>query len=282
MKKRTLALLMTLFVVSAFTGCAKEQGTTDQTPVQSVENKETDDNKTDETSLNYDKIIVGLDDTFAPMGFRDEKGELTGLDVDLATAVGEVIGIPFELQPIDWSMKETELINGNIDLIWNGYTITPERQEKVLFSEPYLNNRQVVLVMADSDINTLADLSGKIIAVQAESSAVSAIEAKPEVSDTFGERVEFKTNNECLMDLEAGRSDAVVADEVLLRYYISQKGADNYRVLDEDFGDEEYGIGARKEDSALIKAVNAAIDELKENGKAAEISNKYFAEDIIQ
>ena len=282
MKKRILALLMTLFVVSAFTGCAKEQGTTDQTPVQSVENKETDDNKTDETSLNYDKIIVGLDDTFAPMGFRDEKGELTGLDVDLATAVGEVIGIPFELQPIDWSMKETELLNGNIDLIWNGYTITPERQEKVLFSEPYLNNRQVVLVMADSDINTLADLSGKIIAVQAESSAVSAIEAKPEISETFGERVEFKTNNECLMDLEAGRSDAVVADEVLLRYYISQKGADNYRVLDEDFGDEEYGIGARKEDSALINAVNAAIDELKENGKAAEISNKYFGEDIIQ
>ena len=281
-KKRILALLMTLFVVSAFTGCAKEQGTTDQTPVQSVENKETDDNKTDETSLNYDKIIVGLDDTFAPMGFRDEKGELTGLDVDLATAVGEVIGIPFELQPIDWSMKETELLNGNIDLIWNGYTITPERQEKVLFSEPYLNNRQVVLVMADSDINTLADLSGKIIAVQAESSAVSAIEAKPEISETFGERVEFKTNNECLMDLEAGRSDAVVADEVLLRYYISQKGADNYRVLDEDFGDEEYGIGARKEDSALINAVNAAIDELKENGKAAEISNKYFGEDIIQ
>lgn len=282
MKKRTLALLMTLFVVSAFTGCAKDQGTTDQTPVQSVENKEADDNNTDDTSLNYDKIIVGLDDTFAPMGFRDEKGELTGLDVDLATAVGEVIGIPFELQPIDWSMKETELLNGNIDLIWNGYTITPERQEKVLFSEPYLNNRQVVLVMADSDINTLADLSGKIIAVQAESSAVSAIEAKPEVSETFGERVEFKTNNECLMDLEAGRSDAVVADEVLLRYYISQKGADNYRVLDEDFGDEEYGIGARKEDSALIKAVDAAIDELKENGKAAEISNKYFAEDIIQ
>lgn len=282
MKKRTLALLMTLFVVSAFTGCAKDQGTTDQTPVQSVENKEADDNNTDDTSLNYDKIIVGLDDTFAPMGFRDEKGELTGLDVDLATAVGEVIGIPFELQPIDWSMKETELLNGNIDLIWNGYTITPERQEKVLFSEPYLNNRQVVLVMADSDINTLADLSGKIIAVQAESSAVSAIEAKPEVSKTFGERVEFKTNNECLMDLEAGRSDAVVADEVLLRYYISQKGADNYRVLDEDFGDEEYGIGARKEDSALIKAVDAAIDELKENGKAAEISNKYFAEDIIQ
>ena len=100
---------------------------------------------------------------------------------------------------------------------------------------------------------------------------------RQEVSETFGERVEFKTNNECLMDLEAGRSDAVVADEVLLRYYISQKGADNYRVLDEDFGDEEYGIGARKEDSALIKAVDAAIDELKENGKAAEISNKYLS-----
>ena len=281
MKNKILALItLSAIAISALSGCSSSDDSAEST--SSAASSQTEQEASADGELSYEKIIVGLDDTFAPLGFRDENGELTGLDVDLANAVSEVMGIPFELQPIDWTMKETELNNGNIDLIWNGYTITDERKESVLFSQPYLNNRQVAVVMADSDINTLADLSGKVVAAQSESSAVSAMDAMPEISDTFAKRVEFKTNNECLMDLEAGRSDAVVADEVLIRYYISQKGPENYRILDEDFGDEEYGIGARKDDTALIEAVNAALDELKENGKAAEISNKYFAEDIIK
>lgn len=280
MKKILAVCIMAIMAVS-MTACGKPAETEPEPENQEGATQEGD--AAEETSeLSYDKIVVGMDDTFAPMGFRDENGDLTGVDVELAQAVSEEMGIPFELQPIDWSMKETELNNGTIDLIWNGYTITPEREEKVAFTNPYLKNRQVVVTMAESDINTLADLEGKTVAAQAESSAVDAIQAKPEVQDSFKELITLETNDMCLRDMETGRSDAVVADEVLLRYYISKKGPEKYKILDEDFGEEEYGIGARKDDTALVEAVNNAITALKESGKTAEISEKWFDSDIIQ
>lgn len=279
--KKLLALCLTALLALSVTACSKPAETAPPTDETAVVEKEKLKDRTGNI-VKYEKIVVGLDDTFAPMGFRDENGELAGLDVDLANAVSEQMGIPFELQSIDWSMKETELLNGNIDLIWNGYTITPERKEKVLFTAPYLKNKQVVVTMADSDIKTLADLKDKNIAVQAESSALGAIDSKPEIRDSFKALVTLETNDLCLRDMESGRSDAVVADEVLLRYYIAQKGAEKYNILEEDFGDEEYGIGARKEDAALVDAINAALAGLKVNGKSAEISTKWFGADIIQ
>ena len=272
MKKRMLSICMAAMMVLGMAAC----GTSQEQPEQS-------ENEGQQTTgeLNYDKIVVGLDDTFAHLGFRDEDGNLAGVDVELMEATGEIMGIPFELQPIDWSMKETELANNNIDMIWNGYTITDERKEKVAFSQPYLNNRQVVVTLADSDINTLADLADKSVAAQAESSAIDAIHSKPEIADTFARLGEFETNDQCLMDLEAGRTDAVVADEVIIRYYVSKKGEEKYKILEEDFGKEEYGIGVRKEDTALLDALNTALDTLKENGTTKEISEKWFGSDII-
>ena len=281
MKKKILALGLTaVMAVAVFAGCGNSSSTEDTN--SNNENVSTEGENSGEATLDYDKIIVGLDDTFAPMGFRDENGELTGVDVELANAVSEELGIPFEFQPIDWSMKETELNNGTVDLLWNGYTITDERKEVVSFTDPYLENRQIVVTMADSDINSIADLAGKTVAAQDMSSAVDAIEGKPEVKDTFAELVTFETNDQCLRDLEAGRSDAVVADEVLVKYYISQKGAEKYKILDEDFGEEEYGIGARKDDTALVEAINGAMDALKEDRTTKAIGEKWFGDDIIK
>ena len=113
--------------------------------------------------------------------------------------------------------EETELNSGNIDLIWNAYTITPERKEKVAFTKPYLDNSQVIVTLADSDIKTKEDLVGKKVAAQTGSSAVDAMNTEPELVAAFdgGEPVLFDTNNEAFMDLEVKRSDALVADEVL-------------------------------------------------------------------
>ncbi len=274
MKKRILSICMAAMMVLGMAAC----GNSSQPEVQAPEEEQA---TAEENTLNYDKIVVGLDDTFAPLGFRDEEGNLVGVDVELMEATSEIMGIPFELQPIDWSMKETELANKNIDMIWNGYTITEERKEKVAFSQPYLNNRQVVVTMADTDINTLADLTDKTVAAQAESSAIDAINSKPEIAQTFKSLGEFETNDQCLMDLEAGRTDAVVADEVIIRYYVSKKGEEKYKILEEDFGKEEYGIGVRKEDTQLLEALNVALDTLKENGTTKEISEKWFGSDII-
>lgn len=231
-----------------------------------------------------DALVVGMDDTFAPMGFRDEDGELVGFDIDLAKAVGEKLGREIKFQNIDWTMKESELNGGNIDFIWNGYSINEERKEKVAFGDPYLKNKQLIITLKDSPINTKQELEGKVVAAQADSSALSAIEKEEKLMKTFkeGKVTTYKTNNDALMDLEAGRVDAVVADEVILKYYISKRGKEKYKLLDEDFGEEEYGVGMRKEDTELLEAYNKAYKELKEEGKVAEISEKWFGEDIAE
>ncbi len=226
------------------------------------------------------KVVMGLDDTFAPMGFRDQNNEIVGFDVDLAKEVFKRNDLELVLQPIDWSMKESELNAGNIDMIWNGYTITDERKEKVAFSKPYLDNRQVIVVLKGSDIKSKNDLAGKKVAAQTGSSAVDAMNTEAELVKSFdgGGPVLFDTNNEAFMDLEAGRVDAVVADEILARYYIKQKGSDKYVILDEDFGKEQYGVGFRKQDKKLLEMVNNTLDEMKKDGTYETIYKKWFAE----
>ena len=232
--------------------------------------------------MDKDEIIVGLDDAFAPMGFKNESGEIVGFDVDLAKEVGQRLDKEVIFQPIDWSMKESELNSGNIDFIWNGYTITEERKEKVDFSEAYLNNKQAIVTLATADINAKSDLAGKKVGAQSESSAIEAMEKDMELYESFngGEAITFEDNNQALMDLEAGRIDAVVADEILVKYYIKLKGEDKFKVLTEDFGSEEYGVGIRKGDIETVEAVNNAFEEMKKDGKMAEISQKWFGEDI--
>jgi polar amino acid transport system substrate-binding protein len=229
-------------------------------------------------------VVVGLDDTFAPMGFKDEKGEVVGFDVDLAKEVFKRNNLEVKFQPIDWSMKETELTSGNIDVIWNGYTITDERKEKVAFTKPYLENRQVIVTLSSSDIKSKGDLKDKKLAAQNGSSAVDAINEESEVVATLNnsEIIVLETNNEAFMDLEAGRIDAVVADEILARYYISQRGREKYAILEDDFGKEEYGIGIRKSDNQLLSNIEKALDDMRKDGTAAEISEKWFGENIIK
>ncbi|WP_353096460.1 amino acid ABC transporter substrate-binding protein [Tissierella praeacuta] len=228
-------------------------------------------------------IIVGLDDTFVPMGFRDNNGDLTGFDVELAKEAIARIGLKAEFQSIDWNLKEQELDSGNIDLIWNGYSISEERLKKVKFSKPYLDNRQIVVVLNDSDIGTKKDLKNRIVATQNSSSSLEALEKADAINDfKDSDIILFDTYNEAFMDLEVGRVEAVVADEILARYYIAERGQEKYKVLEEDFGDEEYGVGIRLEDKRLLEKLNKALDEMKEDGTSKDISEKWFGENIIK
>lgn len=231
------------------------------------------------TGKKEDALVIGVDDTFAPMGFRDENNELVGFDIDLASEMAKKMDVEVKFQPIDWSMKETELNAGNIDLIWNGYTITDKRKEQVNFSDAYLNNKQVIVVLSDSNIKNKDDLKNKMISLQKESSALDAVNADENFVKLLKDKpVEFDTNIECFMDLEAKRSDAIVCDEVLARYVIKQRGEENYKVLEDNFGDEEYGIGVRKEDKELLAQLNKALKECKDDGTYQSIYNKWFAE----
>lgn len=238
---------------------------------------------TSSSTLSYSNaIIIGLDDTFVPMGFKDENGTIVGFDVDLATEAFTRMDYEPVFQPIDWSMKETELNSNNIDVIWNGYTITDERQEKVSFTTPYLSNKQIIVTLNDSNINSKSDLKGTHVAVQNGSSSLDALNNYPNLVASFqgGAPILFDTNNEAFMDLEAGRSDALVVDEILARYYIQKRGESNFKVLKDNFGEEEYGIGLRKDDSEILSELNKTLEEMKLDGTTSNISQKWFGEDI--
>ena len=227
------------------------------------------------------KIVVGLDDNFPPMGFRNEKNELVGFDIDMAREAAKRLGVEVEFKPIDWSAKEAELSGKRVDALWNGLTITEQRKQNILFTAPYMENHQIIVVSAGSPIKTKADLAGKVVGAQEGSSAVTAIEKDKELSSKFKETKLFGDNIAALMDVETGRLDAVVVDEVVGRYLVNKK-PENYVVLAEDFGTEEYGVGFRKDDEATRNKVNDMLTEMKKDGKAAEIAQKWFGADVIK
>jgi polar amino acid transport system substrate-binding protein len=224
-------------------------------------------------------LVIGIDDKFAPMGFRDENNEIVGFDIDLAKAASEKMGKKVKFQPIDWSTKEAELSSGRIDLIWNGYTITDERKEKVLFTKPYLKNAQVVVTLADSKLTKLEELSGKVVGLQKLSSASDALEAAP-IRSKIKTVTEFSDNVQALTDLKSGRLDAVVIDEIVINYYMA-KEKEAFKVLDESLSPEEYGIGVKKGNEELLKNLQKALDEMNEDGTAAQISEKWFGENKV-
>jgi len=241
--------------------------------------------KEDQKDVSLEKVmdkgvfVLGLDDAFPPMGFRDENNEIVGYDIDLAKEVTSRMGVKLVTQPIDWSSKEQELATGNIDCIWNGLTITDERKEVILFTEPYLKNQQILIVKADAKFNTLSDLAGKVVGLQGGSTASDAMDSSPEFKASLKEIIEFSDNLTALMDLEAGGVDAVLLDLFVANDNIKRSGK-NFRILDQSLTEEEYGVGFRKNDVALRDKVQATLQDMASDGTIANISNKWFGADI--
>lgn len=273
--KKLAVVLCSLALVFSLASCS----TANNTAGSDDQNKTAADTSWSDIEAKGD-IVIGIDDQFPPMGFTDENGEITGFDIDFAKAVAEELGVGAVIKPIDWSAKEAELQAGNIDLIWNGYTITDERKEKVAFSDPYLANHQIIITKYGYPVQTKDDLKDAKIGVQAESSAVDAVKADPIYSELSNELMEYATNVLALLDLDAANIDAVVMDEVVADYYITQHPDKDYMILsDGDFGAEEYGVGMRKDDKALQAKLNEAMNAVKNNEKGQEITNKWFGTD---
>ena len=226
------------------------------------------------------QLVIGLDDTFAPMGFRDENGDLVGFDIDLAKAVCEELGVEAVFQPINWSAKEMELSTGKVDCLWNGLSITPERQETMSMSNAYLNNKIIVMTNKGVTLASKEDLANYNVGVQAQSSALEVVMAD-DVYDSIKDKItEYDTYDQVIMDMQAGRLDAMIVDEVLGQYKNTQLGG-IFDVASFDFGDDLYAIGFRKSDTELTQAVNDALASCIESGKSAEISEKWFGADIV-
>ena len=218
---------------------------------------------------NKGELIVGLDDTFAPMGFRNESGELVGFDIDLAKAVGEKLGIEVTFQPIDWTAKDMELSSKRIDCIWNGMSATPERVEAYSLTKKYLNNKIIIMTLdPELKIATAEDLAGVTLATQGESAALETMQA-----------------NEVWPNIEAnamqgGRVQAIVVDQVLGEYKNANMET-KMQVCEFDFGDDFYAIGCRKGETDLADKINEAIQALIDDGTAATISENWFGTNIV-
>ena len=227
-------------------------------------------------------FVVGLDDAFPPMGFRDQQNNIVGFDIDLAKEVARRLGVEVQFQAISWDANVEELNSGNIDVIWNGLTITEKRQKQMLFTKPYLQDRQIIVVTPDSAIKGKADLAGKKIGIQAASSAVEAVEADKKTYAVIKDNLrEFDSNDLAMRDLKGGGVEAVVVDEVVGRYYIT-KHPEDYKVLEENFGVEGFGVGLRLTDKAFQAELDKALDDMKADGTASKISEKWFGEDLIK
>ena len=229
-------------------------------------------------------ITIGFDNTFVPMGFEQKDGSYAGFDIDLANQVFESYGIHVNWQPIDWDMKETELKNGTIDAIWNGYSATDERREKVAFSIPYMENQQVLVAKKSQQIHSVEEMKDKTLGAQAGSSGYLDFEAQP---DLLKNRVkdqkanQYQSFNEALIDLKNDRIDALLIDRVYANYYLQSEGILNdYNVFSAGFESESFAVGVRPADKKLLQALNQAFVELHQEGKFQEISQKWFGEDV--
>lgn len=277
MKKRVTLLLALMSASAMFaagcgggsesTGAEETGGDTSKEETASFEEKQ-----------EGDTFTVGFDQNFPPMGFVGDDGEYTGFDLDLAKEVCERQGWEFVPQPIAWETKDATLNSGEIDCIWNGFTMNG-REDEYTWSDPYLDNQQVFVVRSDSGIESEEDLAGKIVDVQTESSAQAALDDNPELADTFGTLQVIPDYDTGFMELESGAVDAVAMDIVVASYQIESRGAD-FTILDESIASEEYGIGFAKGNEALRDTVQATLEEMAADGTMAEISEKWFGEDI--
>ncbi|MBR6341433.1 MAG: amino acid ABC transporter substrate-binding protein [Treponema sp.] len=224
-------------------------------------------------------FVLGLDDSFPPLGYRDDDNNIVGYDIDLAKEVAKRLGVTFKAQPIDWDAKEMELETGKIDCIWNGFTITEDRKNALSMTFAYLDNEQVLVVRQNGAIKTLDDMKGRVVGYQSGSSAQEAIEENSGFKNTLADIITYKENITALNDLKVGGVDGVVMDSVVANYSIAQTG-EPFEIVKNSLANEEYGIGFRKKEPELRDEVEKILKDMAADGTVAKISTKWFGKDI--
>ena len=261
MKKKTVAVLMAaVMAIGMVSAVSVQAGVEDKT------------------------LIVGFDAEYPPYGYMDEDGEYTGFDLELAQAVCDMEGWTLEKKPINWDSKDMELNSGSIDCIWNGFTMNG-REDDYTFSEPYVDNSQVIVVAEDSGIEKLTDLAGKTVGVQAASAALDLLQSEEEggqkeLADTFGALNEFADYNTAFTELQAGALDALAIDIGVAKYQLNSRGK-GFKILDETLNTEQYAIGFKKGNDELCDIVNTDLQKLADDGTVEKLAEKYEIADMV-
>ena len=280
MKKRFVSAALAAVMALSMTACGSSNSAAETTAADTEAAESQAEETTAEEAKTTDggTLIVGFDQDFPPMGFVGDDGEYTGFDLELAQEVAKRLGLEYKAQPIAWDSKDALLKSGEIDCIWNGFTMNG-REDEYTWSEPYLANQQVFVVANDSDISSQADLAGKIVEVQADSSAEAALKEAPELTATFKELLTTADYNTAFMDLEQGAVDAIAMDVIVAGYQIQQRNAD-FKILDDSLSEEEYGVGFKKGNTELRDKVQSTLEEMAEDGTLQEVSEKWFSKDV--
>jgi polar amino acid transport system substrate-binding protein len=224
------------------------------------------------------KLVIGIDDAFPPMEFRNEKGELVGFDIDASRELGKRLGIEIVHQPTAWKGVIMSLKTKKFDIIWSGMSVTAEREKEIAFTKPYIMEKQIMVVAAGNEkIKSVNDLGkASVVGVQLGSTSEEALAS---LKKEFKETKRYDKNTSAFMDLKIGRIDALAVDELVGRYYLSQRPG-VYSVLPEPLVSEPIGIGIRKEDAALKDMIQKTLDEMFADGTMKKISIKWFGDDI--
>lgn len=218
-------------------------------------------------------LTVGFDQAYPPYGYVGDDGEFTGLDLELAAEVAKRNDWELKLEPIDWDAKDTLLNSGAITCIWNGFTMEG-REDDYTFSDPYMLNAQVVVVRADSGIESLEDLAGKTVITQVDSAAEEVLNGDmADLTATFASLETIGDYNTAFMQLESGAVDAVACDLSIAQYQMA--GKDTYKQLDEQLSTEHYAVGFKKGDTVLAEKVTETLKEMDEDGFVKELCDKY-------
>ena len=285
MKKRVLCAALASMMALSMTACSSGSTATTAAETKASEAETTTEaassEKAEETTAAGTEggtLIVGFDQDFPPMGFLGDNNEYTGFDLELAQEVAKRLGLEYQAQPIAWDAKDMELESGNIDCIWNGFTMTG-REDDYTWTEPYMENTQVFVVRNDSGIEGKDGLAGKVVECQADSSAEAALKEDPDLTSTFGQLLTTADYNTAFMDLEQGAVDAIAMDVVVAGYQISQRNAD-FVILEDSLAAEEYAIGFKKGNTELKDKVQGALEEMAADGTLKTISEKWFGKDI--
>lgn len=272
--KKTLAMLLCgAMTMALLAGCGKTADDASAT---------TSDADAVAATTERTTFVVGFDAEYPPYGYMDDNGEYTGFDLELAQAVCDMEGWELTKTPIDWDSKDMELNSGSIDCIWNGFTMNG-REDAYTWSDPYCDNSQVIVVAKDSGINTLEDLAGKTVGVQAASAALDVLsdeEQQKALADTFGTLQQFSDYNSAFSELLAGSLDAIAIDIGVANYQIESRG-EGYVILPETLNSEQYGVGFKLGNEELRDIVNADLKKLAEDGTVAELAEKYGISDLI-
>lgn len=286
MKKRVVCAALVSIMTMSLAACsggavsapAETKAESTEAKTEAAETTEKAAEAEGETKVEGGTLIVGFDQDFPPMGFMGDDGEYTGFDLELAQEAAKRLGLEYKPQPIAWDAKDMELESGNIDCIWNGFTMTG-REDGYTWSEPYMENSQVFVVAGDSGIKSQADLAGKVVECQVDSSAEAALKEVPDLTATFAQLLTTADYNTAFMDLEQGAVDAIAMDVVVAGYQISQRNAD-FVILEDSLAAEEYAIGFKKGNTELKDKVQGVLEEMAADGTLKTISEKWFGKDI--